>query len=292
MAVTRQTLVVLVALAGACKSDASSSAPAALPARPRQTLRVAVIGGMMETGFWPAIQERYERVSGDKIELVASGPKPKVIEAFRQGNIDVITVHASDAMVNLVADGLARDPQPWVRNDLIIVGPKADPAGVRGSHDAVAALGKIIAAKAPLLVHASNGADGVLHDLQHAAKLVLDPATTHMFLDENQHAVLERAAALGAYTMIGRIPFLTGKLRAEGIELMVTGDPRLQRPYLVEVSTRAQSGADDLVAFLRSPELQGWIATFGKGKYDDAPLFFPVTVPPKSGSPHPDPSDR
>jgi tungstate transport system substrate-binding protein len=281
----KTALVTLVALVAACKTDAASPPAAAPPPpRPRQTLRVAVIGGMMETGFWSAIEERYERVSGDTIELVASGPKPKVIEAFRKGNIDVITVHASDAMVNLVADGLARDPQPWVRNDLIIVGPKADPAGVRGSHDAVAALGKIIAAKAPLLVHASNGADGVLHDLQHAGNLVLDPAATQMFLDENQHAVLERAASLGAYTMIGRIPFLTGKLRAEGIELMVTGDPRLQRPYLVEISTRAQSGADDLVAFLRSPELQGWIATFGKGTYDDAPLFFPVTVPSKAGS--------
>lgn len=283
----KTSLVALIALVGACKSEASSPAAAPPPPRPRQTLRVAVIGGMMETGFWSAIEERYERVSGDTIELVASGPKPKVIEAFRQGNIDVITVHASDAMVNLVADGLARDPQPWVRNDLIIVGPTADPAGIRGSSDAVAALGKIIAAKAPLLVHASNGADGVLHDLQHAGKLVLDPATTHMFLDENQHAVLERAASLGAYTMIGRIPYLTGKLRAEGIELMVSGDARLQRPYLVEVSTHAQSGADDLVAYLRSPELQGWIATFGKGTYDDAPLFFPVTVPPKAGPPAP-----
>ena len=84
--------------------------------------------------------------------------------------------------------------------------------------------------------------------------------------------------------MVGRIPFLTGKLRAEGIALMVSGDARLQRPYLVEISTRAQSGADDLVAYLRSPELQGWIATFGKGRYDDAPLFFPVTVPPRAGS--------
>ena len=36
-------------------------------------------------------------------------------------------------------------------------------------------------------------------------------------------------------------------------------------------------------AFLRSPETQGWIGEFGKGKYDDRPLFFPVVVSPGPG---------
>ena len=106
---------------------------------------------------------RYERLTGNTIEVVASGPKPQVVEAFRAGGIDLITVHACDAMVNLVADGLARDPQPWARNDLVIVGPADDPAGIRGKKDALVAIGKIIETKVPLLVHASMGvADGVL----------------------------------------------------------------------------------------------------------------------------------
>lgn len=181
-------------------------------------------------------------------------------------------------MINLVADGLARDPEPWVRNDLVIVGPVADPAHVRGERDAVAALARIVAARAPLLVHASLGADGVLHDLQEAGNIVLDPGATALFAGDNQHRVLERAAALSAYTLVGRIPWITGKLRASGIELMVQGDPRLRRPYLVEVSPAASAAALDLAAYLRSPETQLWIATFGRGKYDAEPLFFPVSV--------------
>lgn len=265
----------LLALA-ACGKSASEAPPA--PAAPaHQTIRVAVIGGMMETGFWPELAARFERASGHTIELVATGPKPQVIAAFRKGGIDLITVHASDAMVNLVADGLARDPQPWLRNDLVIVGPAADPAHIKGERDAVAALKAIIAAKAPLLVHATMGADGVLHDLVEDNGLALDPVATIRFTGENQHEVLAQAAAAGAYTMIGRIPFITGKLKQPGIELMVRGDVRLRRPYLVEVATHATPAADELAAYLRAPETQAWIATFGAGKYDDGPLFFPVT---------------
>lgn len=233
---------------------------------------------MVETGFWQAVAARYEAASGNRIEVAATGPKPQVVAAFREGGIDLISVHACDAMINLVADGLARDPQPWARNDLVIIGPAADPAHIQGEHDAVAAVARIIAARAPLLVHASLGADSVLHDLEEAGHLTLDPAATVLFGDDNQHRVLSRAAELHAYTMVGRIPWITGKLKADGVALMVEGDPRLRRPYLVEVSAAAGPAAYDLARFLRDPATQQWIATFGRGRYDDQPLFFPVSV--------------
>jgi tungstate transport system substrate-binding protein len=270
---------VLVTLAGLGAGVGCRGASDA-PDRPAPaTIRVAVIGGMIETGLWAAVAECYERLTGHKVELAAAGPKPLVIAAFRAGGIDLITVHASDAMVNLVADGLARDPQPWARNDLVFVGPAADPAGVRGERDAATALRKIVAAKAPLLVHASLGADGVLHDLCEDAKIALDPGATLLFSGDNQREVLQRAAAAGAYTLVGRIPVISKKLAAPGMELLVQGDPRLRRPYLVEVAVGAGEAARDLAAFLRGPEVQGLLATYGAGKYDDRPLFFPIVVP-------------
>ncbi len=270
----------LAALAAAALAAAGCRGTSEAPDRPAPaTIRVAVIGGMVETGLWAAVAERFQLLTGHRVELAASGPKSKVVAAFRRGGIELITVHASDAMVNLVADGLARDPQPWARNDLVIVGPAADPAGVRGERDALAALRKIVAAKAPLLVHASHGADGVLHDVRGEGGLALDRNATLLFNEERPQAVLRRAAEVGAYTIVGRIPFVSRKLWAEGIELMVAGDPRLRRPYLVEVSTSAGPAARELAAFLRQREVQDLLATFGKGKYDDQPLFFPVVVP-------------
>jgi tungstate transport system substrate-binding protein len=274
--VVRALLAPVAALAASCRS----TEPARLAP---QVIRVAVIGGMVETGFWPELAARYERLTGNKIELAVTGPKPAVVDAFRKGGIDLVTFHASDAFVNLVADGLAVDPQPWLRNDLVIVGPHDDPAGVRGMQDAIAAVKRIVAAKASIVVHASAGADGVLHDLLEAGHVVLPSEQTITFGGDNQHAILDRAAEAHAYTLVGRIPFVDGKLRRDGIDLLVRGDARLRRPYLVAVAAgRAEdphlAAARDLAGYLREPATQQWIAGFGKGRYDDEPLFFPVTV--------------
>lgn len=268
----------VVAIVIACRGGDRAEVPAA-PVHATSTVRCAVVGGMVETGMWPELVARWELATGNKVELASVGPKPVVVAAFRAGGIDLIAVHASDAMINLVADGLAVDPQPWARNDLVIVGPADDPAAIRGGRDAIAALRTIIAGKHKLLVHASAGADTVLHDVLEAGKLELAAATTVLFAGENQHEVLARAAAEHAYTIVGRIPFIDGKLAHHGLELMVRGDPRLRRPYLVETAPRAPPAARELAAWLRSPAAQQWIADYGKGRYDDEPLFFPVVVP-------------
>lgn len=247
-----------------------------------QTIRVAVIGGMVQTGFWQEIASAFERQTGHYVELASSGPKHRVIDDFRaHTDIDLITVHASDSMVNLVVDGLAADPQPWAQNDFVIVGPSADPAVIRGETDATKALRKLVATHAKVVVHGSLGADSVLHDLEQAADTKLTDDDLVVFGGENQHQVLARAVEANAYTLVGRIPALTGKLREDGIEIMVRGDPRLRRPYLVEVRTGTGprlAAARELAAFLRSPAAQQIVATFGKGRYDDQPLFFPVSV--------------
>jgi tungstate transport system substrate-binding protein len=274
----RSLLIAAAVIAASRLVTACGNTDEAPPRPAPQKIRVAVVGGMIDTGFWPALAARYERLTGHTVELAATGPKPVVVAAFRKGGVDLITVHASDAMVNLVAEGLAKDPQPWVMNDLVIMGPVADPAKIRGQRDALAALRAIVATRSKFLVHASLGADGVLHDLQETGKIVFEPGQLVMFDEESQQRVLQRAAAEQAYTMVGRIPVLSGKLKADGMTIAVQGDPRMRRPYLVEVATNANAATHDLAEFLRLPDTQRWIASYGKGKYDDQPLFFPVTV--------------
>ena len=269
-------VVVVVACRGGARDEPARDQPAASL---HQTVRVAVVGGLVETGLWPELATRWEQATGHKVELASVGPKPVVVRAFRNGGIDLIAVHASDAMVNLVADGLAIDPQPFARNDLVIVGPAADPAGIRGEKDAARAVQQIVARAQKILVHASAGADTVLHDLVEAGGAKLPEAALAMFAGEDQHAVLARAAELGAYTLVGRIPFVDGKLPHHGLELMVRGDPRLRRPYLVETSPRAPPAARALAAWLRSPDAQRAIGDYGRGRYDDDALFFAVTLP-------------
>src|SRR5439155_21628294 len=120
--------------------------------------RCAIVGGLNESDFWPQLADRFQRAAGHRAEIVATGPKHVIAAAFQSGEADLIVMHTSDTIINLVADGYGENPQPWARNDFVIVGPEADPAKVKGQSDAVAALAKIIASRSKLLIHASNGA--------------------------------------------------------------------------------------------------------------------------------------
>jgi tungstate transport system substrate-binding protein len=121
----------------------------------------------------------------------------------------------------------------------------------------------------------------VLGDLMEDAHLTMPEGAAILYSGDKPQQVLARAAAANAYTLVGRIPWLQGKIPHAGLELMVAGDPHLRRPYLVVVAAGADDrlrAAHQLADWLRSPATQQFIATFGKGQYDDQPLFFPVTT--------------
>jgi tungstate transport system substrate-binding protein len=249
-----------------------------------QVVRCAVAGGLNEIDFWPQLADRFQRATGHQLSIAATGPKHIITAAFKAGEADVIVMHSSDAIINLVADGYAENPQPWAKNDFVIVGPASDPAKVKGDTDAVAALSRIIATRSKLLVHASNGASELLSDLLAAGELELDPQSTINVPGDRHRQMLVRAAAEQAYTIVGRIPFVNGKLDSGQLQIMVQGDERLRRAYLVVVATkgtdRQRAAARRFATFLREPDTQKFIAEFGRGRFDDRPLLFPVTVGP------------
>jgi len=122
-----------------------------------------------------------------------------------------------------------------------------------------------------------------MSDLLAAGELELDPQSTLSLPGDKHRQMLKRATAEHAYTIVGRIPFLNGKLDPGELQIMVQGDERLRRPFLVVVATGKPSeprlaAARKLAAFLREPATQAWIAGFGQGKLDERALFFPVTL--------------
>jgi tungstate transport system substrate-binding protein len=251
-----------------------------------EVVRCAVIGGMVTSGLWQAVAARYEAETGAKVELTVSGNKRMIVDPMRRGDVDLITLHASDAIVNLVADGYATDPQPWARNDHVIVGPADDPAGVRGMKDAGQALAKIVARKSPFVMHRGTGATQLLKELLEEAHVALsDEQTLSLRPTDNQETVLELAAQKHAYSMVGRIPFKVGKMQGPGLEVLVQGDPKLQRPYLVAVADPKRfpgahvAAAKRLAVYLRSPKTQAFLAGYSNASFGSEPPFFPVVVP-------------
>jgi tungstate transport system substrate-binding protein len=175
------------------------------------------------------------------------------------------------------------------------VGPANDPANIKGMTDGVAALRKIIESKSRFLVHQSLGTNEVLHDLLAEGELELDSDRTVTMASDRNRQLLQKAARESAYTIVGRIPFRNGKIMNDGLVVMVEGDSRMRRPYVVVVGSANKPGsprhraACRLSEFLRTAETQRWIADFGRGTLDDRPLFFPVVVDGHSDTSAPKP---
>src|SRR5579872_6681846 len=109
----------------------------------QHVVRCAVIGGMTMTGLWPEISKMFEAQTGYHVEVIATGERPILDKAIRAGKVDLLTMHSGDITTDIVADGIGVNMQPWTRNELVVVGPTNDPAGIRGMTNGAEALEKI-----------------------------------------------------------------------------------------------------------------------------------------------------
>lgn len=266
------------------------SRPPKLPER--TVVRVAVIGGMTMTGMWQALTAEFEAQSRYKAEVVATGPKHILAEAFRKGEADLLTMHSSDTTTDLVADGYGINIHPWTRNQLVIAGPPSDPAHIKGMHDGAAALRKIAETQSPFVDHFSNGAREVAHKLW--AKSGVSPHGAWVIQDQAAfpQGVLAYAEQKGAYVVVGRIPVIQGKMKSDKMEIMVEDDPNMVRPYMVMEANPVKfpktnsEGARALADFLISSRAKTSLRDFGSRQPDGIPLFHPLPdVLPAEGTP-------
>ena len=221
----------LLAAAWLCPALAhSADAPLKAP------VKVAVIGGMTLGGLWPELATAFTKDTGWPVELVTTGPKSVLSEAFKAGSCDLLTMHSSDEATELVADGFATDMQPWARNEHCIMGPTTDPAGIRGMTDGALALKKIALSKSSFVDFMGPGSREVSHRLWKNAGV--EPKGDWVLKDEStvSQAVVEFAAKKQAYVIVGRIPILKGKIPSAGMEVMVQGDAEMRRVYVVMIA--------------------------------------------------------
>ena len=106
-------------------------------------LKVAIIGGIFSSGLWEKIATEFEKKHHIKTEVLISGNK-KELDAFCQNNeVDFVTMHSSDTISNLVADGLFEQLTPWLRNAQMIVGSTKNIAKIDENDTLIEALKKI-----------------------------------------------------------------------------------------------------------------------------------------------------
>ncbi len=184
-----------------------------------------MIGGLTMTGVWQEVSTLFQRKTGITVETVVTGQRAILAEAMEAGEVDLLTMHSGDITTNLVADGYARNLRPWRRNQLVIAGPPADPAGVCGLRSGVEALRRIGRTKSYFVDFRGTGSRELCHSLWSAAGI--EPAGDWVLKDdsENHLRVMRFAAEREAYVVVGEMPVLFEKLPSGGLDILVREDP-------------------------------------------------------------------
>ncbi len=253
---------------------------ATLWAEEKPPLRVAVIGGMTMSGLWPKVAEAFEKRYGIPVELVVTGPKSELDDYTRTHPVDLVTMHASDTMVDLAADGFVERLTPWGRNAQMLVGHRNNPAGIAPGDTLPEALRKISLSKAPFLVHASGGTFEVYSALR--SRYRFNPQEEQIHFTVKKMSFLNDVARLEGYTLYGVIPFLMKKQSHPQIRGFAFDDPALRRPYLAAVGTEERIGlqryqeAGLLLDFLVSAEVAQLLRDHRIDGFEEQPLFYPT----------------
>lgn len=265
-------LVVLATLATGC-----SAAPAA-PATPAQPqLILATTTSTQDSGLLDALLPLFEQQTGYKVKTIAVGTG-QALAMGDKGEADVLLVHAPADEKQLVDKGTAVDRKLIMHNDFILVGPGDDPAAVRGTRSATAALQKIAAAQA---VFVSRGDDSGTHKKELALWQAAGSRPEGRWYQETGSGMgqtLNIANEKNGYTLTDRATYLANRQRL-GLVVLIEGDAPLLNIYHVmrvnpdRFSKVNSAGARAFSDFLLSPQGQAAIRQFGADKYGQ-PLFF------------------
>lgn len=231
------------------------------------------------SGLFDAILPIFKEKTGIEVRVVAVGTG-QAIKNAANGDGDVLLVHAREAEEKFVAEGWGVKRFDVMYNDFVIVGPKADPAGISGMTDAPAALNKIAAAGAPF---ASRGDDSGTHKKERAlwrqAGIDVAAASGSWYREtgSGMGATLNVAAGQNAYALADRATWTAFANKAD-LEILVEGGEGLYNQYgviLVNEDKHKAVKADLGQAFidwLVGPEGQAAIAAYKVGGQQ---LFFP-----------------
>lgn len=248
-----------------------------------RSIVVASTTSTQDSGLFGHILPRFKEKTGIEVKLVAQGTG-QALDTARRGDADVVFVHAKAQEERFVGDGFGVRRFDVMYNDFVLIGPQADPAGVKGTQDITAALRKIVDAKAPFISRGDNSGTHIAElNLWKAANLDLRQAKGSWYRDIGQGMgpALNTASASDAYVLSDRATWLSFKNRGN-LTIVVEGDQRLFNQYGIVLVNPAkhphvkQELGQAFVDWITGPEGQAAIAGH---KISGEQLFFPNAIP-------------
>ena len=242
-------------------------------------ITVASTTSTRNSGLFGHILPLFEKKTGVDVRVVAVGTG-QAIRLAERGDADVLFVHHRPSEEKFVAKGFGVKRFDVMYNDFVLVGPRADPAGIKGGSDAAKGLAAIAKAKATF---ASRGDDSGTHKKERGlwktagVDVAAQSGSWYRETGSGMGATLNAAAGMGAYALTDRGTWIAFKNKAD-LEIVVEGDKSLFNPYgviLVSPAKYAHVKKDMGQAFIDwivSAEGQAAIAEYERNGQQ---LFFP-----------------
>ena len=250
-----------------------------IAATAQERLRLATTTSTENSGLLNVLHPIFEVKYNILVDVIAVGTG-KALRLGENGDVDVLLVHAPAAEQVFVEQGFGRERLPVMHNDFVLIGPPADPAGVKSALNLAGALQRIAASGAGFI---SRGDDSGTHkkELSLWQAAGLEPGGKwYLSVGQGMGAVIKITDDKQTYTLSDRGTYLAFRDKI-GLDIVYAGDQALFNPYHVILLNEAKHPhikadlARRYADFIRGPEGRQLIANF---KIAGEQLFYPDVV--------------
>jgi tungstate transport system substrate-binding protein len=197
-----------------------------------KSIVVASTTSTQDSGLFGFILPKFKAKTGIDVKVIAQGTG-QALDTGKRGDADVVFVHAKAQEEKFIADGFGVKRFGVMYNDFVLIGPKSDPAKIKGGKDVLVGLKAISVKGSPFVSRGDKSGT-------HSAELALwkgasiDPASTkpawYREIGQGMGAALNTAGAMGGYVLSDRGTWISFKNKGD-LEIVVEGDRRLFNQY-------------------------------------------------------------
>ena len=261
----------LAVLIGAMPSSRSARAQ-------DRSILVASTTSTQDSGLYGYLLPIVRQSTGIEVKVLAQGTG-QALDTARRCDADVMFVHARSAEEKFLAEGYGVKRYPVMYNDFILIGPKNDPAGIRGK-DILTALHTIKAKAAPFISRGDRSGTNITELAlwkEAGIEIENDKGLWYKEIGQGMGAALNMASASNAYVLSDRGTWLAFQNRGD-LAILVEGDKRLFNQYGVMLVSPARCPSvkkelgQQFIDWLVSPEGQNVIAGY---RINGQQLFYP-----------------
>jgi tungstate transport system substrate-binding protein len=244
-----------------------------------KSIVVASTTSTQDSGLFEYLLPLFKKKTGITVKVVAQGTG-QALDTGRRGDADVVFVHAKSAEEKFLAEGESVKRYPVMYNDFVLIGPKSDPAGIKGMKDVAKAFQTIKEKQASFISRGDRSGT-------HIAELKLwkdagidigkDRGPWYKSIGQGMGAALNIAGASNSYLLSDRGTWIHFKNKGD-LQILVEGDKRMFNQYGVMLVNPAKHPnvrkdlGQQFIDYLISPEGQKDIANY---KIDGEQLFYP-----------------